>query len=140
MSCKFKRVSIIGALVLLTSSFYGCEKADDVIASSELAARIESGSAPLILDVRTAEEYSAGHIPNAVNITHTELSDRLAELEAFKNEEIVVHCKSGKRALLAEKVLLQAGFTQVRDLEGHMLQWQENGYPLDSEDSGVGPL
>lgn len=131
MSFKLKKVGVIGALVVISSGIFGCGNTDDVIASSELVARIESGSAPLVLDVRTPEEYATGHIPGAINITHTELGDRLSEIEEHRNDEIVVHCRSGKRAGLAETVLLEAGFTRVRDLDGHMLQWQGNGYPIE---------
>lgn len=131
MSFKLRQVGIIGALFVITSSIYGCGNTDDVISSSELVARIGSGTAPLILDVRTPEEYAAEHIPGAINITHAELHDRLSELEEHRNDEMVVYCRSGKRARLAEAFLLEAGFTGVRDLEGHMLQWRESGYPIE---------
>ena len=131
ISFNLRQVVFIAALFAATSSIYGSESTNDVIESSALVARIESGSAPVILDVRTAEEYAAGHIPNAINISHTELGERFSELEELKNNEIVVYCRSGHRAGLAEAVLLDAGFTSVRDLEGHMLQWEENGYPIE---------
>ena len=90
------------------------------ITPSELAERIRSGAAPFILDVRTPQEYSAGHIPGAINITHSELSDRLVELMVSKSGEIVVHCQRGRRAKIAERILTDAGYANVRDLEGHM--------------------
>jgi len=131
MLLKPQKVGLIWVLIAISIGIFGCGNTDDVMPSSELAARIEAGTAPLILDVRTPEEYAAEHIPGAVNISHTELAGRLAELDAYKNKEIVVHCRSGKRAGLAEMILSDAGFTAVRDLEGHMLQWQENGYPIE---------
>jgi len=131
MSFNLRQLVFIAALFAATSSIYGSESTNDVIESSALAAQIESGTAPLILDVRTPEEFAAGHIPDAINISHTELGERFFELEEFKNIEIVVYCRSGHRAGLAEAVLLDAGFTGVRDLEGHMLQWDENGYPIE---------
>jgi rhodanese-related sulfurtransferase len=131
MLLKPQKVGLIWVLIAISIGIFGCGNTDDVMPSAELAARIEAGTAPLILDVRTPEEYAAEHIPGAVNISHTELAGRLAELDAYKNKEIVVHCRSGKRAGLAETVLSDAGFTGIRDLEGHMLQWQENGYPVE---------
>ncbi len=100
------------------------------ISASELAQRLASDAAPLVLDVRSPEEFAAGHIPGAVNIPHTELAERVAELGDNRAREIVVHCRSGKRAALAEEILRQAGFRRVRDLEGHFLGWSAAGLPV----------
>lgn len=88
-----------------------------------LIARIAAGEAPLILDVRSAEEYEEGHVPGAVNIPHDELALRLDELGPDHTEEIVVYCKSGRRSAIAESILVEAGFTGVNDLDGHWLGW-----------------
>jgi phage shock protein E len=133
MSVNLKLACVVAIATVVSGSIYGCENHDDVITPSVLIARIESGSAPVVLDVRTAEEYAAGHIPGAINISHTELSGRLWELEAHKNDEIVVHCGRGGRASFAEEILLEKGFSDVRDLEGHMAKWQENGYPTEQD-------
>ncbi len=121
---------IVIALVALTLAG-GLARAGDTIAPAELANRIDTHNAPLILDVRTPGEYAAGHIPGAVNIPHTDLRDRLSELISHLNEEIVVHCQTGPRAGVAQSILLQAGFTQTRELEGHMQKWKANGYPIE---------
>jgi len=131
MLVKLKLAGLIATAIVMSGSISGCDKPDDVMTAAELVARIESGSAPVVLDVRTAEEYEAGHIPGAINISHTELGGRLSELEVYKDKEIVVHCGAGGRASLAEEILLEEGFADVRDLEGHMQKWQENGYPIE---------
>ncbi len=101
------------------------------IAPQELAESVRRGDAPLILDVRSEAEYRAAHIPGAVNIPHDQLRDRLAEIDAAKRDEIVVHCKSGRRAGIAEQILGEAGYSNLRDLEGHMDAWQSGGYPTE---------
>ena len=121
---------IVIALAVLTIAC-GLARAGDTIAPAELATRIGGVKAPLILDVRTPGEYAAGHIPGAVNIPHTDLRDRLSELMSHLDEEIVVHCQMGPRAGVAQSILLQAGFTQTRELEGHMQKWKANGYPIE---------
>jgi len=115
----------------LWSFLQGCSQpgVDEIIEAAELADRIDSGSAPMILDVRSLGEFAEGHIPGAVNIPHTELSTRLGELEASKSDEIVVYCGRGGRAASAAQVLTEAGFTQLRDLSGHMRAWQAGGFP-----------
>lgn len=74
----------------------------------------------LLLDVRTPQEYSRGHIENARNIPVDVLEGRLGDLD--KNQPVVVYCQSGKRSARAASMLKAAGFTQVSDLGG-MSNW-----------------
>jgi rhodanese-related sulfurtransferase len=66
------------------------------------------GERPFLLDVRTAPEYAAGHIPGAVNLPVDELRTRLAELPV--DREIAVYCQVGQRGYLATRILRQAGY------------------------------
>lgn len=70
-----------------------------------LAARPEDR--PFLLDVRTAQEYAAGHIPGAVNIPVDELRSRLIELP--RDQKIAAYCQVGQRGYLATRILLQTG-------------------------------
>ena len=101
------------------------------VSGPRLADRIAAGRAPLILDVRSSAEYEAGHIPGARNIPHDALPSRLDELPAARDTEIVVHCQSGRRAGMAEAVLVEAGYTRVRDLQGHWQAWEAAGLPQE---------
>jgi phage shock protein E len=85
----------------------------------------------LILDVRSAGEFEAGHIPGAVNIPHDELADRLAEIEAEPDRPVVVYCQSGRRAGMATSLLSERGFSQVLHLDGDMAQWRANGLAIE---------
>jgi phage shock protein E len=82
----------------------------------EAAKRLVAGGA-VVLDVRTADEYADGHLPNAVNIPVQDLGGRLAEVEKLvakdKSRPIVVYCAAGSRAASAKTALESAGFTQV---------------------------
>jgi rhodanese-related sulfurtransferase len=99
------------------------------IAAAELAERIRAGDAPFILDVRSRGEFDRGHIPGAVNIPYDELAGRLGEVDGDKSAEVVVYCQTGQRADFAADVLTRAGYTDVRDLEGHMRTWRRAGHP-----------
>ncbi len=101
------------------------------ITAEELTEQIQLSRAPLILDVRSEKEYAEGHIPGALNIPHDQLLNRLSEIDAAKTEEIVVHCRSGHRAEIAKKVLIEAGYSNIRDLDGHMNGWRSGGYPIE---------
>ena len=123
---------LLGLLIVLLVSACGAKPELDSISGDQLAGLIARGQAPLILDVRTAPEFDAGHIPGAVNIPHTELAARLAELGADQSREIVVHCKSGRRATMAEDILRAAGFNNLRRLQGDMDGWQAAGRPVQT--------
>jgi rhodanese-related sulfurtransferase len=122
-------------LVLLAVSLVasGCSEADEPgvteISQQEFMSNPPAGV--LILDVRTQEEFSSGHVPGAVNISHDELASRLSDLDSEKDRAVVVYCRSGKRAGLATAVLLDAGYTNVLHLEGDMNAWKANGLPTE---------
>jgi rhodanese-related sulfurtransferase len=63
---------------------------------------------PFVLDVRTAKEFSAGHLPEAINIDIDELRSRLGEIP--RDREIAAYCQVGQRGYLATRILRQKGF------------------------------
>jgi rhodanese-related sulfurtransferase len=85
----------------------------------------------VILDVRTPEEFVQGHVPGAINIPHDKLADRIAELMGEKNKDVVLYCRSGRRAVLAADTLKANGFTKLLHLEGDMQQWTEAKRPVE---------
>ena len=72
----------------------------------------------LWIDVRSADEYSAGHIPGHANIPHGEITLRISELTTDKNTPIQLYCRSGRRSGIAVELLQQEGFTNVRNVGG----------------------
>lgn len=129
-----RSLALLGMLAACLWLLAACGRSGDAaasISSSELAERIEEGTAPLILDVRSETEYRSGHIPGAVNIPQDQLAERLSELDVPKSEEVVVHCEGGRRAALAEQVLVESGYTHVLDLEGHMKGWRASALPIE---------
>ncbi len=104
-----------------------------LVTQDEILRMIDGGTAPMILDVRTADEFAEGHVPGAINISHDELADRLAEVEAAKEAGVIVYCRSGRRAGIAEELLLGQGFSNVQHLEGDMLAWLEANRPTEKQ-------
>ena len=121
-----------GALLLVGSIALACGPASDAtdVAPCEVLSGVESGSGPVILDVRTPEEFAAGHVPGAVNISHDVLEQRLDELAERRGQEVVVYCERGGRAAKAAAVLAGAGFPAVRHLTGDMTGWRDAGLPI----------
>ena len=83
-----------------------------------------------IVDVRSAEEFATGHLPDAKNIPLPELAKRLSELEKFKTRPIVVVCQKGSRSATAVGLLGKAGFAEATSLEGGIDEWKKQGLPL----------
>jgi rhodanese-related sulfurtransferase len=93
------------------------------ITTTELKQRQQAGETPHIIDVREPWEVEESRIAGSQNIPLGTLPTRLDDLEDLKNEEVIVHCKSGARSASAKAFLTQQGFTNVRNLEGGMLAY-----------------
>jgi len=95
---------------------------------NELAERIE-GAGVLVLDVRPAVEYAAGHIPGALSIPQSELAARLAELPA--DAEIVAYCRGRYCVMAPEAVrLLREHGYRARLLDGGLPEWRRTGHAV----------
>jgi adenylyltransferase/sulfurtransferase len=89
----------------------------------ELKRRLDSGEKLFILDVRNPEEYQICRIPGSTLIPLPQLPQRFKELD--RNQEIVIHCKSGMRSLKAQQFLREQGFNKTKNLKGGILAWAE---------------
>jgi len=72
-------------------------------------------SKPIIVDVRTPQEFNSGAVPNAINISLDELMSRYQELGNNTDREIIVYCASGARSAYAQRMLMQMGYTNVKN-------------------------
>ena len=112
------------------------QKAVKEIEVDEARAIIEEGKGSpgfVILDVRTAGEYSDGHIEGSTNIDvrSESFKDKLGKLD--KSKTYLVYCLAGKRSDVAVKTMEVMGFTDIYDMPGGILGWQEAGYPLTKD-------
>ncbi len=95
---------------------------DEVGDSTEAAAEVKNplaGNAPIVIDVRTPEEFASGEYPGAINLPLDELDDRIPEFGDF-GREITVYCASGARSAYAQRILMQVGYTNVTNGGGIM--------------------
>ena len=99
-----------------------------MIAPAELQQLLEQGSEPVLLDVREVPELTGdvGCLPGILHIPLGSLGSRLGELEAARDRNIVVICRSGARASMAARLLAEAGFAKVEVLAGGMLRWRRD--------------
>lgn len=94
------------------------------ITVEELKERLEKGEDLHFYDVREEHEYEEDNL-GAILIPLGELPDHLDELEALKDEEIIIHCRSGARSGRAVSYLESQGFSNVRNVVGGILAYRE---------------
>ena len=84
------------------------------ISTKEALARLKSGA--LVIDVRSPVEFSAGHLPKAVNLPLDEIEKSLPGLVRDKHQALLLHCQSGMRSGIAQKRLRAMGYTHAFNL------------------------
>jgi hydroxyacylglutathione hydrolase len=99
------------------------------ISPAALLDRIGRGDAPVVVDVRSAGEFAAGHVPGAVNIPFTSVLTGSPDVPGEKSAAIVIYCGHGPRAWLAGTGLRLRGYARVTYLAGHMAGWRRAGLP-----------
>lgn len=93
------------------------------ITAEELKSRIEKGEKPFIIDVREQHEYAEDNI-GGVLIPLGTLPHNIDDLEEYKDQEVIVQCRSGARSATAKAILEQHGFQKVRNLLGGILAYR----------------
>ena len=91
-------------------------------------------SAAQLVDVRTDAEYAAGHIPGALHVPLADVRSEAAGLD--RDKPLVVYCRSGERSGMAADAFAASGW-DAHSIEGGLLQWADEGLPLEPEDGSV---
>ena len=121
-----KLIILLLALMLLTAC--GQDKENDQeavymnITAEEAKQIMENEEGYVILDVRTQEEYDEGHIPGAVLIPNTEIEARAEGELPDKDQLILVYCRSRRRSKLAAEILVELGYTNIKEFGG-IIDW-----------------
>ncbi|MBC8227081.1 MAG: rhodanese-like domain-containing protein [Gammaproteobacteria bacterium] len=122
-------------LTLLTFLVFSSNlHAIDLLTVKELKKELDQTDQTLILlDVRTIEEFNSGRIKNSINIPHDLLLSDISLISDYKNEKVVVYCRSGKRAKIVLDRLSDEGFSTLIDIDGDMLAWNIANLPIEKE-------
>jgi rhodanese-related sulfurtransferase len=127
--------SIIFISSLILAAISGCigttkppEKAQYIDVSVQQAREMIDSGEVFILDVRTQEEYDAGHIKNSTLIPVQVLDKRLNELP--RDKKILVYCMSGIRSAQASQILVNNGFKDIYNMKGGITDWTNAGYDV----------
>ena len=110
---------VIGGLFMFTQN----SNANQTMTYQELQNKLNAKENFVLLDVRTQEEFDAGHIPTAILLPYDEINLKAATVLPDKEKEIVVYCRSGRRSAIAKKALVELGYKDVKDFGG-ISRWQ----------------
>ena len=124
-----KKISVVIAISTLLLS--GCSSASDSANLNVAEFSAKSQEAGVIsLDVRTTGEFAEGHLVNALNI-NVESGNFEAEIANLdKNATYAVYCRSGRRSAVAVDLMKKAGFNNLYNLDGGVIDWSASGLPL----------
>ncbi len=116
------------------------QKFSDVprVTTGELAREMEADKAPVLLDVRTPPEYAVSHLRHARQVDPAAGADAVDDLP--KDTPVVTYCSVGYRSAALARRLRAAGFTDVRNLEGSIFQWANEGRPVYRDGQSVGQV
>jgi len=123
------RTILTASLLFLLASVAGAEYLGE-LTQKQAQERIAAGTITII-DVRSAGEYSKGHVPGAISIPHDKISNQLEQIKHLKDQPVLLYCRSGRRADMAETTLSELGFSQLYHLQGDMMEWDKNQLPVE---------
>ena len=84
----------------------------------------------LLLDVRAAEAYAAGHLASARNLPSAAIAEGGKQIDKWKDKPVVVYCETGVTSGAAARHLQRLGFTQVKNLRGGLAAWRADNLPV----------
>ena len=119
-----KRIIIaVSVVLMLISLLVGCTDGNnknvyEQIAPDEAKALMDSEDGYIILDVRTPEEFAAGHIAGAILIPDYEIGEKAESILTDKEQLILVYCRSGRRSKNAANELATLGYTNIKEFGG----------------------
>jgi len=120
--------TLILAMVAAAWELYSRAQNATGISNNEAIALHNRGG--LVLDVRSADEFAAGHIVNARNIALESLTNNLDSIKKYREKPVIVVCETGTRAAQAVKALKAQGYTTVFNLSGGLAGWRSENLPL----------
>jgi len=123
--CSMKRLINLLALMFFMA---GCSNAQSIEAK-KFQEEVNKGGQ--LVDVRTPDEYTEGHISHAVlmDVNKADFTKKLEQLD--KNKTVYVYCRSGKRSHTAADMMKESGFKNVFELRGGIIAWEEAGLPVE---------
>lgn len=136
-----RRTEFVFALMLMVTILAGCGGATAPVATAvdvrplpntvdvATVKALQGRSDVVVFDVREPSEYAAGHIPDVTLIPMNQVPGRINEIP--RDKTVILTCRSGNRSGQVADFLRQQGFTNVHNMAGGIVAWQQAGYPVE---------
>jgi rhodanese-related sulfurtransferase len=128
VAAKWYLFGAAGVIIVLLV-MHETRKGIPTLSPAQLTALVNREEA-VVLDLRDGAEYRAGHIVDSIHMPFAKLSERVAELERYRDKPVVVVCKMGHQSGAVARNLRQKGFARVYRLGGGIMEWQSSQLPL----------
>ncbi len=128
---------IIAVISILTATSCQQASANNELKAAEFKQKMEAEKSKTLLDVRTPQEYSEGHLADAINIDWNggNFDAEIAKLD--KSKPVYIYCLAGSRSASAAAVMRKSGFKQVYEMKGGILKWRAEGLPEEGGSTKV---
>ena len=100
------------------------------VSAAQAKADLDAGKKFILLDVRSKEEFDAGHLPNAMHVSLGLLEFKIGRVIPDKNANIILYCRTGARSAIATHVLNEMGYVNAKNMAGAFKAWGMVGYPV----------
>ncbi|MGI9611092.1 MAG: rhodanese-like domain-containing protein [Acidimicrobiia bacterium] len=130
---RLRILTLLFAVVLAACGGSTATAEIQLVSAADAASVLEDrASEVVLLDVRTAEEFNEVRVPGSVNVDFyaTDFASQLDTLD--KDVPYVVYCRSGNRSGQTMDIMRELGFTEVWDVDGGIISWNEAGLPLEN--------
>ncbi len=123
-------ILVSGFIVLWVLFFITESRRGGQMLSPQQATNMVNRQNAIILDIRNEDDFRKGHIAGSVNIPYARLSDRVNELERYKDAPLIIVCNMGNHASAAGRLLKSQSFTQLARIRGGIQAWRAESLPV----------
>ena len=123
--------ALLGVMVMLIKAELDHQANKGTLVTPPMAIRLMNNhDDALIIDLRTVADYKGGHIKGAKNSPLNDFAKDVETYSSYKDKQVLVYCNSGNTATRAIKLLKNAGFEKINNLQGGIAAWKEANMPL----------
>lgn len=129
----FLILAFVGTLAALIYSEISRRLSGMLTVGATEATQLSNRENAIFLDIREDKEYKGGHIPEAIHIPLSQLTDRIAEIGKYKDCPVIAYCRTGNRSSSAGSILRKNGFEKVYNLGGGIVSWEKASLPVSTK-------